>query len=282
MNDSSTPAGQFNVLRNLNTVRVKIPDIRRIDSGNQADFRDSSVGGSVGLRPVINDGGREDDPLRGYCELPSTVGPASRSDLQKLKNRSLNLRTMKVDRMIDSIQERFPIEQSISIVFVGCKTDAETDHVSADVAQRLAQRKFGPVLLVDSNTKSQGLSADLKCSETEGIGNVVCKKRPWRDLLQTGPVDGLDFLPYGNVNTAKTLRSRTFEFLDSAKQVYQYICVSAGLNDGPISKSFCSAADGIYLLVDLNQVSHAHAKFAADRLQLNNQPLVGCIALEVE
>ena len=89
----------------------------------------------------------------------------------------------------------------------------------------------------------------------------------------------LDFLPYGNVKTAKILRSRTAEFLEHAKEIYQFICVSVGLNECPIAKSFCNAADGIYLLIDLNQTTHTEAKVVADKFKLNNQPLVGCIAL---
>ena len=98
--------------------------------------------------------------------------------------------------------------------------------------------------------------------------------------MQSEAVDGLDFLPYGNINTAKTLRSRTAEFLEHTKKVYQFTCVSIGLNESPIAQSFSNAADGIYLLVDLNQTSHNEAKVVADKFKQNDQPLIGCIALD--
>ena len=184
--------------------------------------------------------------------------------------------------MIESILKTFPLDRPATIVFVACKNSIETDNVTLDVAQRLTERSVGKVLLVDSNSMTQGLSSELGLGESEGIGNVVCDREPWTSLLQAGTTEGLDFLPYGTVNTTKMVRSRAADFLEHAREDYQFICVSVGLNEGTISKSFCSAADGIYLVLDLNQVNHAEAKAAADKLQAKKQPLIGCIALDAE
>jgi len=135
---------------------------------------------------------------------------------------------------------------------------------------------------VDANAISQGLSVDFGFEKSEGIGNVVCDRKQWTSLLQPGPIEGIDFLPYGTVNTTKMIRSRTSDVLESTKGDYQYVCVSVGLNKSTISKSFCNAADGIYLVIDLNQINHTEAKFVADNLQLKKYPLVGCIALDAE
>lgn len=188
----------------------------------------------------------------------------------------------KIDGLIDSILTKFPLSHPVTLIFVGSKIASETDRVTADVANRLTERRVGKVLLVDANTNSQTLSSDLGLATSEGIGNVICADQPWKSLLQAGHAAGLDVLPYGNVKTAKTLRSNTLKFLSDAKLDYQFICVSAGRSDCPISKSFCNAADGIYLVVDLVQISHLEAKAAADQFLLNNQPLVGCIALDAE
>ena len=188
----------------------------------------------------------------------------------------------KIDGLINSILEKFPLSHPVTLVFVGGRTDAETDSVTAGVAQRLTQRHVGKVLLIDANPNSQAISKDLGLAKSEGIGNVICDDQPWQTLIQSAHVNGLDCLPYGNVNTAKTLRSRTQEFLTDTKSDYQFVCVSVGRNDSPISKSFCNAADGIYLLVDLVHLTHLEAKAAADQILSNNLPLVGCIALDAE
>ena len=203
-------------------------------------------------------------------------------DRNSIAQKSHDFGTKSVDRVIESILQIFPLDRPATIVFVACKKDIETDKVTLDVAHRLAERNVGKVLLVDSNTITQGLSGDLGFSETKGIGDVVCGRKQWKSLLQAGPTEGLDFLPYGTVNTTKMVRSRAADFLEHAKEDYQFICVSVGLNEGTISKSFCSAADGIYLVIDLNQVNHAGAKTAADKLQAKKQPLIGCIALDAE
>ena len=188
----------------------------------------------------------------------------------------------KIDGLIDSILAKFPLSQPVTLTFVGCKTDAETDSVTVDVAIRLTERCVGKVLLVDANPNSQKLSSNLGLENLEGVGNVICDDQPWQSCLQTTHVTDLNCLPYGNVNTAKTLRSRTQDFLTDVKSEYQFICVSAGLNDKPLSKSFCNAADGIYLLVDLVNLTHLEAKAAADQFLLKQLPLVGCIALDAE
>ena len=210
--------------------------------------------------------------------IPSDAATAA----AKSTPQSTNSKPSKLDGLIDSILAKFPLNQPVTLAFIGCKTDAETDRVTADVARRLAERRVGKVLLVDASPNSQMLSSELGLGNSEGIGNILCDDQPWESLLQAGHTDGLDFLPYGNINTAKTLRSNTQKFLVDTKLSYQFICVSAGLNDKPLSKTFCNAADGIYLLVDLVQLTHLEAKAAADQLMSKNLPLVGCIALDAE
>ena len=208
--------------------------------------------------------------------------PASNHAHADLNATSAHSRPTKIDGLIDSILAKFPLNHPVTLVFAGCKTDAETDSVTTSVARRLAERHVGKVLLIDANQNSQKLSSDLGFEKLAGIGNVVCADQPWQSCLQSADITGLDCLPYGNVSTAKTMRSRTQNFVADAKTDYQFICVSTGSNDTPISKSFCDAADGIYLLVDLVHLTHLEAKAAADKFILKKLPLVGCIALDAE
>lgn len=285
MNDSSLPSNQSTGAQNLPIVRVQIPDVA--DPSSRHDFESTEELVEQNSNRIESLQQAIDAPVPPSSQTASAadhtnIRLASPADLQHLKYKAVDLAPKKVDHLIDSILQKFPLSHPVTIVFVSCKTDRETDKVSADVAQRLTERRVGKVLLVDSNPNSKSLTSNLGLSESAGIGNVVCDDQPWQNLLQAGATSGLDFLPYGNVNTAKTLRSRTAEFLEGTKEVYQFICVSVGLNESPIAKSFCNAADGIYLLIDLNQISHTEAKAAADKFKLNNQPLVGCIALDAE
>ena len=258
---------------NSDISRVKIPDFNSVEvplpaeKDAAAKLVDQNVDRIDAIQQAIGVTANDSDA----SALPAAAG--ARSTYSKLA---------KVDGLIDSILTQFPLSHPVTLVFVGCKTDAETDAVTADVAQRLTERRVGKVLLVDSNPNSQTLSKELNLAKSEGIGDVICGDKPWKSLLQTGQVTGLDFLPYGSVSTAKTLRSSTQNFLTDAKTEYQFICASVGRNDSPLAKSFCTAADGIYLLVDLVQLTHLEAKTAADQFLLNNLPLVGCIALDAE
>ena len=260
--------------QNNNITRVTIPDFvfPNTDDPNSAEnLVDNSTSRIDEVQQAIN------ESIDGKAPAYDAVDPASVQ-----ASRSTHSPPSKIDGLINSILAKFPLSNPVTLVFVGCLTDTETDTVAADVAQRLTERHVGKVLLVDANPNSQKLSSDLGLGKSEGIGDVICGEQPWHSLIQTAAVTGLDCLPYGTVNTAKTLRSRTSDFLADAKTDYQFICVSAGLNDNPFSKSFCLAADGIYLLVDLVHLTHLEAKAAADQILLNNLPLVGCIALDAE
>ena len=251
-------------MRNSPIVRVQIPDVAT----------SSSRQGFTTSEKII-----QQNTSR-IASLQQAIGQPSNSDLESTKYASIDLAPTKVDGLVNSVLQKFPLNNPVTIAFASCKTDGETDKITADVASRLADRQVGKILLVDANPNSQTLSESFSLNESAGIGNVVCDDASWQSLVQPGATSGLDFLPYGTANTAKTLRHRTAEFLKQTKEVYQFICVSVGLNESAIAKSISDAADGIYLLVDLNRTSHLEAKAAADKFKVNNQPLIGCIALD--
>ena len=266
-NDSTLPPNQTSKVMKSDIIRVTIPDVVVPALPQQQDPT---------TKLVVENTDRIETIQHAINETES-VSPASEA-----APKSTDSRHTKIDGLIDSILSKFPLSDPVTLLFVGSTTDAETDTVTADVAKRLTERRVGKVLLVDANPNSRKLSSNLGLENSEGIGNVICADQSWKSVVQSGHVTGLDFLPYGNVNTAKTLRSKTQSFLADVKSDYQFICVSAGLNNSPIAKSFCLAADGIYLLVDLVQLTHVDAKAAADQFILNNLPLVGCIALDAE
>lgn len=286
MNNSPAPSGQRFISKNSNIVKVQIPDVELANSRRQTNLAATmsrTLSNRIDtLRPVSVGATCTDESSPDCCGVTSTAEPSSVLNHNNIAQKSHDFGTKSVDRVIESILKTFPLDRPATIVFVACKNSIETDNVTLDVAQRLTERSVGKVLLVDSNSMTQGLSSELGLGESEGIGNVVCDREPWTSLLQAGPTEGLDFLPYGTVNTTKMVRSRAADFLEHAREDYQFICVSVGLNESTISKSFCSAADGIYLVLDLNQVNHAEAKAAADKLQAKKQPLIGCIALDAE
>ena len=264
-------------------VRVRIPDIATSNSSQTFVPSEKIIHQNTSRIDSLQQAIAEPIPASsatGAVVGYSTLTTPSASDLESLRHKPIDLAPKQVDGLVGSILKKFPIGNPVTLTFVGCKADGETDKVTADVAHRLADRRIGKVLLVDSNPNSQSLTSNLNLNESGGLGNVVCDEQPWQDLVETELASGLDFLPYGNVNTAKILRSRTAEFLQHTKEFYQFVCVSVGLNQSPIGKSFCNAADGIYLLIDLNQTSHVEAKAVADKFKINNQPLIGCIALD--
>ena len=282
MPESQHPPNQFSVQQNNNITRVTIPNFVSPDANQPTRAAEDLVSDNTDRIDAVQqaigisiDGNPSADNSN-EANLGVASTPSERTD------KSARSTPSKIDGLIDSILAKFPLSHPVTLVFVGSSADTETDTVTADVAQRLSERYVGKVLLVDANPNSQTLSKDLGFGNLEGIGNFICDEQPWQPLLQSAQVDGLDCLPYGNVSTAKTLRSRTQAFLTDAKMDYQFICVSVGRNESPLSKSFCNAADGIYLLVDLVHLTHLEAKAAADRILQNNLPLVGCIALDAE
>ena len=286
MNNSPASSGQRFISKNSNIVKVQIPDVELANSRRQTNLAATmsrTFSNRIDtLRPVSVGATCIDESSPDCCGVTSTAEPSSVLNHDNIAQKSHDFGTKSVDRVVDSILQMFPLNQPATVTFVGCKNEDETDKVTVDVANRLAERRVGKVLLIDSNTITQGLSSEMGFGDSEGIGNVVCDRKQWKSLLQLGPTEGLDFLPYGTVNTTKMVRSRATDFLEHARKDYQFICVSVGLNEGTISKSFCNAADGIYLVLDSNQVNHAEAKAAADKLQAKKQPLIGCIALDAE
>ena len=280
MNDSFTTQNQSASMLNSPILRVRIPDIATSSSRREFVAPENLTQQSMTrIEPLQQTIAEPNSSVGGQIGYASLAIPSA-SKLESRKHKVVDLAPKKVDGLIDSILQKFPIDNPVAITFVGCKTDSETDKIASDVAHRLADRRVGKVLLIDSNSSSRSLSSNLSLNESAGIGNVVCDEQSWKHLVHTEPTSELDFLPFGNANTAKILRSRTAQFLQQTKTVYQFICVSVGLNESPIAKSFCNAADGIYLVADLTQTSHAEAKAVVDKFKLNNQPLIGCIALD--
>ena len=283
MNESYTTQNQSTAMLNSPIVRVRIPDI--VTASSRRKFVTSENQAQQDVTRIDSQQQAITEPISSLAPSGEKIGYASlakplTSELECLEHKATDLAPKKIDGLIDSILQKFPIDNPVTITFVGCKTDGETDKIASDVAHRLADRRVGKVLLIDSNPNSRSLSSSVSLNESAGIGNVVCDEQDWKQLVHTEPASELDFLPFGNVNTAKILRSRTARFLQQTTTVYQFVCVSAGLNGSPIAKSFCNAADGIYLVTDLTQTSHAEAKAVVDKFKLNNQPLIGCIALD--
>ena len=164
---------------NSDISRVKIPDFSSVEVPVPAQ-KDAAA-------KLVDQNVDQIDAIQ--QAIGESVNDGDASALQAAGGRTTHSKLAKVDGLIDSILTQFPLSHPVTLVFVGCKTDAETDAVTADVAQRLTERRVGKVLLVDANPNSQTLSNELNLAKSEGIGDVICGDKPWQYFAPNGACD---------------------------------------------------------------------------------------------
>ena len=107
---------------NSDSIRVKIPDVSAIDLPQRMNPPERLVDANAERIAAVERAMVDTD------SVSRAMGGTVQSTYSK---------PSKIDGLIDSILTRFPLSDPVTLVFVGAKSDAETDRVTADVANRL-------------------------------------------------------------------------------------------------------------------------------------------------
>lgn len=181
--------------------------------------------------------------------------------------------------IVDSILEYFPIQQPRAIVFAGMQNETALDEIAAEVAQLLARRRVGKILLVDANVGTAALSQSAGASESAGLLEAIENMEPWQAHLQTGASSGLEFLPLGRSRAGSLSTESIGNLLQTVRPHYQFTCFSVGDFDAGLAPMFANECDGSFLLVDMVKASKTVARKAVAQLKSATGEFLGCIAL---
>jgi len=189
--------------------------------------------------------------------------------------------TDELEAVVESILDRFPIQQSVGLIFTSVDADLEGDRIAADVADRLVKRRIGKVLLIDSHAETRGLSKASGGDSTPGLTESLLGLAAWQSGVQTTSATGLEFLSFGGQPIESTFTDQYRSLLQECKQYFQFVCVSAGSADSKAVAEWAQVADGGYLIVNLQSSSQGRAKQAADKLKSQHLEVLACIATDV-
>jgi Mrp family chromosome partitioning ATPase len=186
----------------------------------------------------------------------------------------------RLDGVVDSILEQFPIQEPRVILFAGLSNEAALDQVAAEVARLLARRRIGKILLVDANSGTSALSQSAGALDSAGLLEAIAGREPWQAHLQTGASSGLEFLPIGRMSEFEFNNIDSEKVFSTMRSHYQFTCVSVGNFDTALASLLTNQSDGSFLLVDMSKANKTMAKQAVEKLNTAVSRVLGCIALD--
>ena len=188
-----------------------------------------------------------------------------------------------INKLANSIVERFPLGDPTVLLFVGSEQNSHVDETSARVASALAERRIGRILLLDSDTTGHALSNASGVGGEPGITDVVNKSVAWESTVYGRSATGLDFMAAGTgVFRHPEASDRLRHAVAEMKRDYQFICISAGDARGHAAQIWSEVCDGSYLLVSLKNSNQTIAKSAVAELQSCGARLLGCVVTDVD
>lgn len=224
--------------------------------------------------------------IQPYADLPENpdewIEPVDTPTRPREKSSSTEARYREaMAGLVDSILDRFPLAAPAVLLFVGSESNSHVDDTCAKIADSLARRNVGKILLVDSNFNGR-LSKMRNLESSTGIGEVVNDGTDWNPLTIDESF-GMDFMPSGKGGFNRwggpqRLRNAVAQM----KQDYQFICVSAGDAHENVAKSWSGICDGSYLLVSLKNSNETIAESAVTELQTSGARLLGCVVTDLD
>lgn len=294
--------------------RVSIPNIGGSDSGHQpwkgpktADALAAETERRLNMlsQAAASDGydilGKDTSSLipgSSFDRLPNLgdaafATPSSIADLNSIDNPDVvdsaptatssftsSVETDELEAVVDSILDRFPIQQPVGLIFTGSESNLEVDRVAAEISDRLVKRRIGKVLLIDSHAENRELSRSAGGVNESGLTDSLLGQSAWQASVQSTSATGLEFLPFGKMPIESTFTDQYRGLLQEFKQYFQFVCVSAGSADSKAVAEWGQVADGGYLIVNLQCADQGKVKQAADRLKDQNLQVLGCIATD--
>lgn len=219
------------------------------------------------------------EPPTEWTDKPPTKD-LPRKDVDKPSKQSTT--DQAIEKLANSIIERFPIGDPTVLMFVGSESNKHIDQTCARVAATLADRKIGRILLLDSDIEEHALSDASGVSGQPGITDVVNDSVPWDSAIYGRSATGLDFLASGTSafhhrDSSNRLRQAVAEM----KREYQFICISAGDARSASARIWNDICDGSYLLVSMKNSNKSIAKSAVTEMQSSGARLLGCVVTDV-
>ncbi len=185
-----------------------------------------------------------------------------------------------VDSIVDQIFERFRPGNHATIMLVAANREIDIDSVASRIATCLAVRDTGETVLVDGNLASRQLTALLGMAGKPGISNAFGDNVDIESLICGTDNEALKIISAGNFDVTDDhedlLHANAVN--QKLKSHFDYTIVSGGVAGDPLSDAWSREADGIYLIVDMDESDRAAAVAAVDYYRHLGARIVGCIA----
>ncbi|MDG2015036.1 MAG: hypothetical protein P8J33_16140, partial [Pirellulaceae bacterium] len=185
-----------------------------------------------------------------------------------------------VDSIVDQIFERFRPGNHSTIMLVAANREIDVDSAASRIATCLAVRDTGNTLLVDGNLASRQLTALLGMMGKPGISNAFGNGVDIESLIYGTDIETLNIISAGNFEVSDDHEDLTHANAvnQNLKSHFDYTIVSGGIAGDPLSDAWSREADGIYLIVDMDESDRAAAVATVDYFRQLGARIVGCIA----
>jgi len=185
-----------------------------------------------------------------------------------------------VDSIVDQIFERFHPGHHATIMLVAANREIDVDSAASRIATCLSGRETGETILVDGNLASRQLTALLGATNQPGITDAFGNEFEIQSTICNTDRNDLKFIPAGVFEIGDDYSDLTAanEVNQRLKSRFDFTIVSGGVAGDPLSDAWSRIADGIYLIVDMDESDRAATVATVDYFRKLGARIVGCIA----
>lgn len=186
-------------------------------------------------------------------------------------------------RLAQKVLSQLPPKGPASLVFTSPGDAAGTTGLLVSLAEALAQRVSGNVLLVDGNCRHPSLADHLAIDVADGWADVLSGTVPWQQAIRTTSVPRLHVLPGAGAVADENWLSQTRRFsrlLRDLCRSYRLVLVDAASLAYPEVAPAARHCTGAYLAIRLSRTTRRAAREAVEVIDAGGGRLLGCVVLE--
>jgi Mrp family chromosome partitioning ATPase len=185
-----------------------------------------------------------------------------------------------VEDFAGAVASQFAAATTAAVLLVGADAGDHAALVTAHLGAALARREAGDILLVDANAASRALSVGLGLNGCAGLAELLADASDHQGpAVHASASLGVSILPAGRSGLlgAMDLDHHVALLLRELGRRQRWILVH-GAAESSLTRAFCRACDGAFLIVRLGQTRPEQAQQTLEALGASGAHILGCIA----
>jgi hypothetical protein len=194
-------------------------------------------------------------------------------------NRVSPNRKGQADRLLASLARQFPVAASLAWGWVSLDEFASAADTLVLLADRLAARGQGDVLLADADIQRKSLTRRLEMKVATGLSDMVASTATLPECRTRAGEAGPWLMPAGQSRLRRQFLTAVPRCVDHLLEAHRFSLFALGDGRTPLAAELARRCDAVYCFVRLGGTPRVEFQQRCRQLQADGVAVRGCVVL---